>query len=73
MVLKNDCQAIRAAIKTCNIMDYGRVRLARIKNTMLLDELEASENLLEEVRANPHLDILSEPYDFKFDRKGNLA
>lgn len=72
MVLKNDRQAIQAAIKTCNIFDKNNVRLVRIKNTSHLSELEVSENLLQEVRDNEHLKIESEPYEFPFNDDGDL-
>ena len=72
MVLKNDKQAIQAAIKTCNILDKENVRLVRIKNTLALEEIEVSENLLAEVKRNPYLEIISSPYDWEFDQAGNL-
>ncbi|HEX5679996.1 MAG TPA: lactate racemase domain-containing protein [Desulfobacterales bacterium] len=72
MVLKNDRQAIQAAIKTCNILDKTRVRLARIKNTVALDEIAVSENLLPEVETNSNLKAQGGPYHLAFDAKGNL-
>lgn len=72
MVLKSDRQVIQAAIKTCNVLDYSRVRFARIKNTNLAHLLEISENLLEEARAHEYMDVLSEPYELVFDSEGNL-
>jgi Lactate racemase N-terminal domain len=72
MVLKNDRLAIQAAIKTCNISDFRNVRLGRIKNTLESHLLEISENLLEGSRANPGIDILSEPYELAFNAEGNL-
>ena len=72
MVLKNDRQAIQAAIKTSNIPDKGNVRMARIRNTVQLGVIEVSENLLGEVEANPNLKVLSEPYALDFDGTGNL-
>jgi hypothetical protein len=73
MVLKHDRHAIQAAIKTCNILDYEKVRLVRIKNTISLSEIEVSESLAEEVRAHPKLDIVSKPYALGFDVHGNLV
>lgn len=72
MVLKSDRQAIQAAIKTCNIVDKEDVRLVRIKNTIQVGEIEVSENLLDEVRANKYLEIASSSYEWKFDDKYNL-
>jgi hypothetical protein len=72
MVLKSDRQAIQAAIKTCNILNKESVRLVRIKNTISLGEIEISESLIEEVRANSMIQILEGPYDLGFDASGNL-
>jgi hypothetical protein len=72
MVLKSDRQAIQAAIKTCNILKKAEVRLARIRNTVALDEIAVSENLLGEVRANARLAVAGEPFALGFDPNGNL-
>ncbi|MGE5257490.1 MAG: lactate racemase domain-containing protein [Hyphomicrobiales bacterium] len=72
MVLKNDRQAIQAAIKTCNILDKAKVRLARIRNTVTLGEIAVSENLLPEVEADPNLQAVASPYRLTFNEQGNL-
>ncbi len=72
MVLSNDRQAIQAAIKTCNILDKSKVRPVRIKNTVALDEIAVSENLLPEVRENKHLQALGEPQALAFNDRGSL-
>ena len=72
MVLKNDRQTIQAAIKTCNILDKAKVRLARIKNTVAVDEIAVSENLLPEVKANSNLEAVGGAYRLSFNLQGNL-
>jgi len=72
MVLKNDKQAIQAAIKTCNILDKTKVRIVRVKNTLCLGEIEVSESLIEEVKQNPNLEILSSPFDLALSEQGSL-
>lgn len=72
MVLKNDRQAIQAAIKTCNILDKSAARLVRIRNTVALDEIEVSENLLAEMTANRYLTAQGSAYGLPFDADGNL-
>lgn len=72
MVLKNDRLAIQAAIKTCNIADKKEVRMVRIKNTIKVDQIEVSGNLLEEVRNHEKQRILSDPCPLDFDEHGNL-
>lgn len=70
--LKNDRLAIQAAIKTCNILDFSKVRMARIKNTLELGEIEVSEALLDEVRDNPQLEQITDLYELPFNEEGNL-
>src|SRR5690625_3078579 len=59
--LANDMQAIQAAIKTCNVLDFTTVRIVRIKNTLELSTIEISEPMLEEAKEKEHLKIISEP------------
>ncbi|KJS84467.1 MAG: hypothetical protein JM58_10645 [Peptococcaceae bacterium BICA1-8] len=70
--LENDEYAIKAAIKTCNILDYNQCRLVRIKDTLHLGEIEISEAMLEEVKKHEDIEIISEPYEWQFDENGNL-
>lgn len=72
MVLKNDRQAIQAAIKTCNILDRTKVDLVRIKNTTELDEIAVSEHLAPYVNGHPNLTLEGDPYELAFDGNGNL-
>lgn len=71
--LENDLYAIKAAVKTCNILDYTKCKLVRIKDTLHLGEIEISVNLLEEAKNHPDIEILTEPYDWTFDSEGNLS
>ena len=48
------------------------VRLVRIKNTVALEEIAVSENLLPEVETNSNLKAQGGPYHLAFDAKGNL-
>jgi len=70
--LPNDREAIQAAIKTCNVLDFNQAKLVRIKNTLVLGEIEVSEALFDYVREHPSMELCSEPYDFSFDEYGNL-
>lgn len=72
VTLKNDLQAIQACLKTCNLSDYREARLVRIKNTLFLNEIEVSVNMLATVRNNPNLEIVGSPYSWEFDSNGNL-
>ncbi|MFJ7727937.1 lactate racemase domain-containing protein [Neobacillus sp. NPDC097160] len=70
--LPNDKQAIQAAVKTCNILDFRNVKLVRIKNTLKLSEIEVSEPLLDYITNHPNMELGSELYEFPFDEDGNL-
>ncbi len=70
--LKNDREAIQAAIKTANILDFTTVRLVRIKNTLAVGEIEVSETMIPDVKANGNLELIGEPYELNFDTNGNL-
>jgi hypothetical protein len=70
--LETDLLAIKAAVKTCNILDYTTCRMVRIQDTLHLGEIEISENLVEEARKYAEITILSEAYELNFDEFGQL-
>ncbi|AOZ94094.1 lactate racemase domain-containing protein [Paenibacillus crassostreae] len=71
--LSNDRDAIKAAVKTCNILDFHECKLIRIRDTLHLGEIEISETLLEEARKNSRIEIISEPFVWEFDQEGYLS
>lgn len=70
--LANDKEAIQAAIKTSNILDFTQVKMVRIKNTLVLSEIEVSEALLEYVNSHDQLEQISEASELEFNENGNL-
>ncbi|WP_407270858.1 lactate racemase domain-containing protein [Radiobacillus sp. PE A8.2] len=70
--LANDQLAIKAAIKTCNILDFTKVKMVRIKNTLEIGEIEVSESLLDEVSTHDNMEVLTDVYELDFNAKGNL-
>ncbi len=72
MVLRNDRQALQACIRTCNLRNYRQARIIRIRNTLCMEEMQVSENLLEAVSAHPLMKVLDEPRELSFDAQGNL-
>jgi hypothetical protein len=72
MVLESDRHAFQAAIRTTNLVRKEEVRLVRIKNTIDMDEIEISENLVDEALGNPSLQVISDVFTLPFDAKGNL-
>ncbi len=72
MVLDTDKLAIQGAIKTANLKDYKKARIVRIKNTLEMEYIYITENLLNEIKDNNNLQVISKPEDLKFDGSGNL-
>jgi hypothetical protein len=72
MVMPNDKLAIKAAIQTCYDVDYSKMRIIRVKNTLKLDEIYISEHLLDQARLDPRLVIIEDPQPMVFDESGDL-
>ncbi len=71
MVLPSDRLAFAAALLTCNAV--GREpRLLRIANTLRLGEFMASTSLMDDIRANAALEVVTRPEPPAFDVEGNL-
>src|SRR5699024_3604568 len=70
--LENDKYCLKAAIKTCNILDFTKVKLVRIKNTLELTEIQVSESLLGYVKEHESFEIVKEATEIVFDDEGNF-
>lgn len=66
MILPTDYDAIRAAILTCNIVDFSKVRLVRIRDTLHLGELLVSQALVDEVSGKANVISVDGPVEMKF-------
>lgn len=72
MYMNNDRDALRLAIRTCTGIDFDNVKVVRIKNTLSMEEIEVSENYLDEILSRDDVEVLGEPHEMKFDRYGDL-
>lgn len=73
MIMDNDREAIQLALCCCpEADDQDNLKMIRIQDTMHIDEIEISEGLLPLAKADPNIEILTEPYDFVFNEEGNL-
>ena len=73
MYQNNDYDALRLALRTCpRLNDYSGARIARIKNTLSLGEVEVSEPIYEEIRNRSDIEAVGDPYELSFDENGNL-
>jgi hypothetical protein len=73
LIMDSDKLAIQAALKTCNVIDQNRARVARIANTLHITQMFISESLLAEARKNERIEILSDAEPWVFDEKGDLT
>jgi hypothetical protein len=74
MTMPNDREAISIAIRTSGgSASPDAVRLVHAHSTLRLEELMVSEALLPDVRANPALEIISDPMPMVFDAAGVLV
>ncbi|MCG8482364.1 MAG: nickel-dependent lactate racemase [Clostridia bacterium] len=73
MTVENDQEAILAAIKTCNNINFNQAKIVKIKNTLELHEIEVSESYIDEVNNRDEFEILSKPYVLEFNDKGDLT
>lgn len=73
VLLKNDKEAIQAAIKICNEIDKSRPRVIRIANSLHIEYIYISEALLEKAKTIPGIEILEAPQPFVFNDQGNLG
>lgn len=68
----SDLETIKIALLTGQGTDLQNPRIVRIKNTLLLDEIEVSSAYLDTLAGRDDIEILTEPYDWAFDGEGNL-
>lgn len=71
ITLENDRDAIEVALRSA--APQAAPRIARIQSTLHVDQLEVSEGLLAEVKADSRLEQLTEPGPWSFDEEGNLC
>ena len=73
MIMDNDREALQLALMCCpEAEDPDNMKMIRIPNTAHIEYIEISEGMLPLAKANPNIEILSEPYDLPFDENGNL-
>jgi len=72
VLMENDRDAIKAAIKVCNEIDKKNVAIIRISNSLHIEYIHISEILLEKAKTMSDIEILEEPKLMVFDEHGNL-
>ena len=66
MVAESKEDALRIALKVCNHVTSGKQRIVWIRNTVALDEIVISDALLEEAKAHPQIEVLTQAADIAF-------
>ncbi len=72
-VFETDREAIAAALDCLGLTRPEEVRVVRIKNTLMLGEVEASEAFLPELAGRNDLVKVTDPAPLAFDESGALA
>jgi hypothetical protein len=73
MIMNNDEDAIRLAVKTVVRVKPQDCKIVRIRNTLELVDIHVSEPLMAQVRANSaQFEVVGQPEPLKFDAKGVL-
>ncbi len=73
IVLASDRLAIAAAIKTCIAVEPAQTRFVRVKNSLDVECVYVSENLLEEALASGRATALGGAAPIAFDERGNIG
>jgi hypothetical protein len=73
IIFETDKDAIEGALKTIGLTEPPDAKVARIKNTLDLEYLYASDALLAEIRERNDLEVLSGPHPFAFSDQGDLV
>jgi hypothetical protein len=72
MTFDTDREAIEVALAMIGLTPPEHARVVRIKTTLHLAEMDVSEVLLLEVKANGRLSVVTQPAPLAFDAQGNL-
>ena len=70
---ESDREAIETALSCIGLTPPEQARVVRIRNTLMLGEIEVSEALLPELTERPALTRLGEPAPLAFDATGRLV
>lgn len=72
-VMENDRETVDAACDSIGLYEAEDIRLVRILNTGVLEEMYVSTAFLPEMKGREDLRVLSEPEEIAFDEEGNIV
>jgi hypothetical protein len=73
IIFETDRDAIQGALKTIGLTEPPDAKVARIRNTLAVEYLQASEALLPEIKGRSDLEIVDGPWEFRFSEAGDLV
>jgi len=73
MTLENDYEALRVAAEMAGCKSPDDLRVVWIKNTLDLEKILVSGNMLEEISGKPYTSVTGGPDGFEFDERGFLV
>lgn len=72
MYFDNHKLTIQAAIKMSAGVEPDEIEMIRIAHTLALDTVWISENMMEQARKHPDIEIVGEPEELEFNAEGDL-
>lgn len=72
IVMDNDREALKAALRSSWGIVPHKARIIRISNTLHLESMIVSEAIYHEIKHSPGITVESELHELKFDRDGNI-
>ncbi|MFZ7119545.1 MAG: lactate racemase domain-containing protein [Eubacteriaceae bacterium] len=72
LVCNSDKEAIESAISTSGPLDSKKIKIVRIKNTSVLDEMYISEGLIKDAMELDNINIIGKAKKINFDEKNNI-
>ena len=69
----SDRECVEAILTTLGRVNISEATIGWIKNSLELDAIALSENLLEQIRKNPMLEVIQPAREMDFDSAGNFA
>jgi hypothetical protein len=73
LAFDSDLQAVDSALGCIGLVKPEQARVIRIKNTLMIGEIECSEAYLPEIQKRPDLEIVGEARPLGFDAAGQIV
>jgi hypothetical protein len=73
IIFETDREALQGALKTVGLTEPADAKVARIRNTLAVEYLQASEAVLPEIKGRSDLEVVDGPWEFQFSETGDLV